>query len=87
MATISDIMDSLASILIYERRGMKVNLYDNVKCKPCKGKGHLKKGSSFGYDYVMVCDKCSGKGKYEQIKPISMKNLQKLLNKQENHNE
>ncbi len=60
---------------------MKLHLHKKVKCSNCKGKGTTRSGKSFGYDFVIECKKCSGKGYFERIIPISIKNLKNLLNK------
>tara|TARA_R110002020_G_scaffold188706_1_gene387430 strand:+ start:913 stop:1098 length:186 start_codon:yes stop_codon:yes gene_type:complete len=60
---------------------MKLHLHKKVKCSNCKGNGHTDSGKSYGYDFTIRCDKCSGTGNYERIVPISVKNLKELLSK------
>ena len=69
------------AIIIYKRGKMKLHLHNKIKCTNCKGKGHIGGGKAFGYNYVISCDKCSGKGNYERTVPITMKNLKNLLKK------
>ena len=60
---------------------MKLHLHKKIKCSNCNGKGHTDSGKSFGYDFTIRCDKCSGTGYYERIVPIYIENLKNLLNK------
>ena len=69
------------TFVVYERGKMKLHLHKKVKCSNCKGKGSIGSGKSFGFDYAFECKKCSGKGNYERIVPISVKNLKNLLKK------
>jgi len=81
VVSISILMAYHTTFVVHERGKMKLHLHKKVKCTNCKGKGSTGSGYGYGYDVTFKCKKCSGKGYYEQIKPISIKDLKSLLDK------